>query len=96
MNTDLQQPTPITSKPYLVAIERRDGSLGRWRNVYFVGNAQAAVVHVLQTLRDGAMKRIARNRPTLKAFVEVPGSPRHENGKPLVVHGFTLQIGGEA
>lgn len=75
-----------------IAFERADGSLGRFRPVYLADSPQHAVEHTLHSLRGGALKRFAARRPSIKAFVACPGDPRHDNGRPILLHGFTLNL----
>lgn len=74
-----------------IAFERRDGSLGRWRTIQATSMRDALRI-ALEGMRDGALARHARKTGSMRAFVVEPGSPRHPNGRPILVHGFTLKL----
>lgn len=80
-----------TTITHEIAFERHDGSLGRWRTIQAVTMLDALRI-ALEGLRDGALARHARKTRSMRAFVVEPDSPRHANGNPIVVHGFTLNL----
>jgi hypothetical protein len=64
----------------------------RFRRVTDAANDEQAIEAALKGTRPGALKRFAAIHGEIGAHVVRPGDPIHENGRPMMMHGYLLSL----